>query len=117
MHKEMLDLLKTERQETQKGYHQGLNDERQALLQLLGKMQEVNRNNITSFSEIQGRVFEEALEKIAIQYYQLERDIGPAKGAAIQNEIFKEMSVDLRAQQTKLAMLIELLRGDYEKTN
>ena len=79
MHKELIQALRDERQEAQKALHQGLADERQALLQLLDKMQGANKENFSVFSEMQSRAFEEALEKISSQYYQLERDLAIRK--------------------------------------
>lgn len=70
-YRDLVDVLRSERSESQKALEESLREQRQAQVELITMLQTGSREFFETFSRVQGQVFEEAIEKISGNYYAL----------------------------------------------
>lgn len=71
---ELIDVLRQERSEAQRAMESMLQEQRQAQVELLKLMQASSQEMFQAYSNVQVEAFEEALDKISVNYYSLVRE-------------------------------------------
>jgi biopolymer transport protein ExbB/TolQ len=77
--KELLEILREERRANEQSLLAALKDQRDAQVEMLKMMQQAARENFEAIMRVQGETFEEAIDKIAGQYYRLNREYEEGK--------------------------------------
>lgn len=70
----LLEILREERRANDQSLLVALKDQRDAQVSMLQMMQAAARDNFEAVMRVQGETFEEAIDKIAGQYYRLNRE-------------------------------------------
>lgn len=73
-HHDLIHVLREERADAQKAMESMLQEQRQAQVELLKLMQISSQEMFQAYSRVQVEAFEEALEKISVNYYSLVRE-------------------------------------------
>lgn len=77
--KELLEILRDERRTNDQSLLAALKDQREAQVTMLNMMQQAARENFAIIMKVQAETFEEAIDKIAGQYYRLNREYEEGK--------------------------------------